>query len=270
MPLAPRGDRRVHYEDLPAEGTVAGLPVLLVPGTGSGARQFGTLPRRFARRGFRCLTTSPVGMPPSSTLPGAFDLDEAARDLAATLDAAGVERAIPVGTSLGGKIALCACHLLPDRFPRLVMLSSTARVTERGRRIHRFFAVIAERLPPDAIGDAIAPFLFGSTFIEERPKVVDDIVRAVRPGEQARGLMAAQARAQSDFDGEGRARALRCPALVVAGTEDTLTPPADVRATADLIDGAQYLEIEDAGHSLLLESARVFDEVAAFCTAATP
>jgi len=56
MPAVERQGRRVHYT---LEGEGPG--VVLVPGLGSGARLFGTLPRRFARSGFSCAAVDPVG-----------------------------------------------------------------------------------------------------------------------------------------------------------------------------------------------------------------
>ncbi len=262
MPLAARGERRIHWEE---HGQ--GPTVLLVPGTGAGARQFGTLPRRFARHGIRCLSFTPVGIAPSSAAGGSFDFAEAARDLVAVLDAAGAEHCVPIGTSLGGKVALCACAADPARFRKLVMLASSALVTARARRVHRFFEVIADGLPADAFADAVAPFLLGRTFHEARPQVVDDLVRGLRPDAGARALMAAQARALQHFDGRELAARLTVPALCIAGSEDTLTPAAEVRATAALMTRARCVEIAEAGHSLLLESARAFDEVVAFALA---
>ncbi len=257
--FAERGTRRVHYVD---HGE--GAPLILVPGLGGGARAFGTLPRRFARNGFRCLSVDPVGMAPSSELPGRFDFDEAADDVIATLDATGIERCTLVGTSLGGKVALTATHRHPSRVDRLVMLASSAITTQRARRVYRFFEVVADRLNPAEFADAVAPFLFGRTFHHERPAVVDDIVRATRPTSAVRSLMIEQARALQKFDGSAAATSVSVPTLCVAGAEDTLTAIDEIEETQRLFPNARYLKVEGAGHTLLLESPRVFDEVCAF------
>ena len=125
MPQASRETRRIHYEWTRAEATTT-HPVILVPGLGGGSKVFGTLPRRFARHGFDCITFDPVGTGRSSPHEGAYDLDAAGADLLAVIDDAGVERAHFVGTSLGGKVALCATALAPTRCARLVMLASSA------------------------------------------------------------------------------------------------------------------------------------------------
>jgi 3-oxoadipate enol-lactonase len=262
MPIegfAERPGRRIHWSSIGE-----GRPLILLPGLGGGARLFGTLPRRFARRGRRALTYDPVGIAPSSPLGGAFSFEDAADDVFAVVDAAGLERIDLVGTSLGGKVALVAAARRPERVRRVVLLASSALVTGRASRVYRFFETVAAQLEPERFADAVAPFLFGKTFLDERPAVVDDIVRATRPDEDRRALMVAQARALMQFDGSVPARRVRAPTLCLAGLEDTLTDAGDVRRTAELLENGEYRDFARAGHSLLLEDVAVYDAVEAF------
>lgn len=259
MPTVDQNGRTVHYTV-----TGEGPGIVLIPGLGSGARLFGTLPRRFARSGFTCAAVDPVGLEPSSALPdGVYDFAQAAADVlavAATLPA-------PVtlaGTSLGGKVALQAAATDPDAAHKLVMLCSSALQTERSRRIYRWFELLCTEIDARWLGELTSPFLFGDTFLRERPGVVDDIVRSTRPTPESRAFMAAQARALQQFDGEALCGDVRMPTLCLAGGEDTLTLPHEVEATAARIDGAEHERFEHAGHSLLLESAQAFERVVGF------
>lgn len=265
MPFCEREGRRVHYT-LTGEGP----GIVLLPGIGSGARLFGTLPRRFARAGFTCAAVDPVGLPPSSPLPGPFSFAEAAADALAVCAALGTPAAL-VGTSLGGKVALQAAATGSETLTALVMLSSAARASARARAVHRAFGVLAEHLDGRRLGAVLAPFLFGATFHDRHPAVVRDILRAIRPDPAARAFLAAQARALDGFDGAALAARVQRPVLCLAGLEDTLTLPAEVEATAALFTRARYEAVRDAGHSLLLESPGVFEAVTAFAReAATP
>lgn len=259
MPTTQRDGRSIHHVRF-GEGP----GVVLVPGLGSGARLFGTLPRRFARAGFTCAAVDPVGLAPSSPLPASgYDFDAAADDLLAVA----AELPAPVslvGTSLGGKVALRAAARRPDAVHRLVLLCSSAVVTPRSRRVYRMFELLAREVDPAWFGELTAPFLFGHTFHGRHDEVVADVLRSTRPSDEVRALMRAQAQALQRFDGEADAKDCPVPALCLAGAEDTLTLPLDVRATADLLPAGRYREVEQAGHSLLLESAPAFDEVVAF------
>ncbi|MGE3173093.1 MAG: alpha/beta fold hydrolase [Planctomycetota bacterium] len=259
MPFALRDGRRIHYT---VEGDGPG--VVLVPGLGSGARLFGTLPRRFARAGFTCAAVDPIGLEPSDPLPGdAFDFDAAAADVRAVVAALPAPRAL-VGTSLGGKVALRACAQDATAADRLVLLCSSAVVTARARRVYRMFELLCTEACGRWLGDLTAPFLFGATFLEQRAGVVDDIVRSMRPTAASREFMRRQAVALQSFSGRDDARACAVDALCLAGAEDTLTLPAEVEATAALMPRATCRTIAAAGHSLLLESAAAYDQVVAF------
>lgn len=259
MPTITRAGRTIHHS---REGEGPG--VVLVPGLGSGARLFGTLPRRFAREGFTCAAIDPVGLPPSSPLPdGTFSFVEAARDVLATAATLPPPVAL-VGTSLGGKVVLQAAAEPDAPDLRLVLLCSSALQTERSKRIYRWFELLCTEVDGRLLGDLTAPFLFGETFLNTRPSVVDDIVRSTKPSDESRVFMRAQARALQAFDGRALCERVRAPTLCLAGAEDCLTLPDEVRATARCIDGAVHECIEGAGHSLLLESSKAFDRLVAF------
>ncbi len=236
-----------------------GPGVVLIPGLGAGARLFGTLPRRFARSGFTCAAVDPVGLPPSAPLlGGTFDFDAAALDVLAV--AATLPKPVAlVGTSLGGKIALCAAATGSPAAQRLVMLCSSALANARSRRIYRWFELVSSEVDGRWLGDLTAPFLFGETFHNQRPGVVDDIVRSTKPSPETLAFMRAQARALQTFDGRALCPRITWPTLCLAGAEDTLTLPSEVAATAASIAGAQHHCIANAGHSLLLESVIAFD-----------
>jgi pimeloyl-ACP methyl ester carboxylesterase len=141
MPTVDRAGRTIHFT---REGDGPGI--VLVPGLGSGARLFGTLPRRFARAGFTCAAVDPVGLPPSAPLPdGVFDFVAAARDVLAVAAELPPPVAL-VGTSLGGKVALVAAAEGSPHCQRLVMLCSSALQSPRGVRVYRFFELLCAKV----------------------------------------------------------------------------------------------------------------------------
>jgi len=50
------------------------------------------------------------------------------------------------------------------------------------------------------------------------------------------------------------------PTLVMVGSRDTLTTPADAAEVATIIPGAQLVTLKGAGHGLMLEAAPDFNE----------
>ena len=51
---------------------------------------------------------------------------------------------------------------------------------------------------------------------------------------------------------------IRCPALVIVGEEDTVTPPADAELLARTIPGTELVALPRAGHLSNLEAPEDF------------
>lgn len=56
-------------------------------------------------------------------------------------------------------------------------------------------------------------------------------------------------------------RQATCPVRVVAGANDRIFPPAQVQEMADAFVNADFFSIADAGHSVMLEQSRAFNEL---------
>jgi len=72
--------------------------------------------------GVRVIAPDLRGRGRSNTLTGPAGMRAHAADLAATLDAVGVERTVVVGHSMGAFVAVVFAHLYPDRVSRLVLV----------------------------------------------------------------------------------------------------------------------------------------------------
>ncbi len=98
MPYADSDGVRLYYED-----TGSGVPIVFIHEFGGDYRSW-ELQVRFFARCYRCLTYNARGFPPSEVPPEVADYTyvHAADDIAAVIDAAGVENAHVVGLSMGG------------------------------------------------------------------------------------------------------------------------------------------------------------------------
>jgi pimeloyl-ACP methyl ester carboxylesterase len=221
---------------------------VLVPGLGSGARLFGTLPRRFARAGFTCCAVDP-GRPAAVRQPAGRHL---------RLRAGGPRRArgrshaaapvALVGTSLGGKVCLAAAATNSPHAAALVMLCSSALQTPRSRRVYRWFELLCSEVDGRWLGDLTAPVPVRRDVPEpEVRRFVDDIVRSTKPSEAGRLFMKAQAQALQAFDGSELAPLVKWPTLCLAGAEDTLTLPREVLATASADPGRRTRVLRQRG-----------------------
>ncbi len=112
---------------LPGGGTVrgaewpgGGIPVLAVQGLGSNHRLFELLANVMAEQRFVAIDAR--GRSSGAKLPSANGLTTHAEDLVAALDHLAIDKAVVVGHSMGGFIALRLAQQHPERVAGLVML----------------------------------------------------------------------------------------------------------------------------------------------------
>ena len=173
-------------------------------------------------------------------------------DLAAVVDAAGLERFALLGLSGGGPTAVQYAVRNPERVSRLVLYGTYAR----GR--YRRSAVEAEqsRLFIDLIrvgwGGTVPAFrqVFTATYIpsagEEKKRWYDELQQASSSGEMAARLWASR----TEVDVSDAARRVTQPALVVHARQDRGVPYEEGRLLASLLPDARFVTLESDNHIL--------------------
>jgi len=196
---------------------------------------------------------------------GAYTISGMADDLRGLLDHLKVERAVVLGLSMGGYIALSFALRNPERLRGLVLAGTRAGVdtpeTAKARSDN------ADRALREGVQPVVEPMLtklISPAAATQRPELVDELRRlllANRPNGIAGALRGMAART----DSTSRLGEIRVPTLILAGTDDVIIPPAESRAIAKGIAHATLVEIPHAGHLLNLEQPKPFnDAVRAF------
>jgi 2-succinyl-6-hydroxy-2,4-cyclohexadiene-1-carboxylate synthase len=119
-------------------GEGVGAPLLLLHGfTGSAEAWGDPLLRSLASRR-RVIVPDLPGHGGSPVVPrGRLTLPALVEDLCSLLDRSGVARAVWVGYSMGGRVALGAGVLRPERVDRLVLESASPGLASKGERLER-------------------------------------------------------------------------------------------------------------------------------------
>jgi 3-oxoadipate enol-lactonase len=180
-----------------------------------------------------------------------------ARAALATLDALQIERAHVCGLSLGGVIALALHALAPARIASLVLADSFARHPEGTAILDRSLRGAAT-LGMAGLADSRADALLAHP---AEPTVRRAVVGAMSRIDPAAYARAAEAVWLADMRSE--AAAVSCPALILYGSEDRITPPALSEELKALIPHAGLIEIAGAGHLPNLEQPAIFNRVLA-------
>lgn len=183
--------------------------------------------------------------------------EDFARCALAVLDALGAERAHVCGLSLGGVIALKIAALAPQRVASLVLADSFARHPEGPAILQRSLKGAAA-IGMDGLAANRADALLAQPAEPDVRRLVIVTMSRIDPAAYARAAEAVWL-----ADQRREAAAVSCPALILYGSEDRITPPALSEELKGLIPRAGLIEIAGAGHLANLEQPAIFNRVIA-------
>ncbi|HEX8996341.1 MAG TPA: alpha/beta hydrolase [Ktedonobacterales bacterium] len=190
-------------------------------------------------------------------------MERMARDILALLDALDARRVVLGGLSMGGYCAFAALRLAPERFAGVILADTRATAdTPEGRAGREATAAFALEKGPGALFDRDAPKLLSNRVITRRPDIVAQ-ARALAEVNSAAGLAMVARGMALRADSTDLLPQIDCPALVLVGEQDVITPIADARAIFERIPDAGLSVIEDAGHLSNLERPDLFTSLVA-------
>ncbi|TXI89810.1 MULTISPECIES: bifunctional 3-oxoadipate enol-lactonase/4-carboxymuconolactone decarboxylase PcaDC [unclassified Cupriavidus] len=202
-----------------------------------------------------------------SSAPGdAFTVEQLGRDVLAILDALDIDRAVFCGLSMGGTTGQWLGIHAPDRFTRIVLANTAARIGTAEGWNARIESVLR-----DGMAQMVAPSVqrwFRPTFVATAEQAIAPL-RAVLAGLDPRGY-AANCAAVRDADFRDTVKAIPVPVLVIAGSDDPSTTAAEGRALADAIPDARYVELPAAHISSFEQPGRFTSALVDFIAGRLP
>lgn len=205
-----------------------------------------------------CLAWHMPGYGGSATITP-YDWDGLANALIALLDSEHLERATLVGHSIGGMVAQRAVALAPERVERLVLSATSPAFGKRDGDFQQRF-----------LSARLGPLDQGRTLASLAPGIVDSLL-GTSPADAARtDAITAMSAVPEDsyraamtaitgFDARATLPDITCPTLLIAGQHDSNAPAAMMARMADIIPGAQYTCLDDAGHLSYMEQPDAFN-----------
>ena len=203
---------------------------------------------------FRILRYDTRGHGHSSTPPGPYSIELLGRDAIAMLDAFGIESCSFCGLSMGGMIGQWLGLNAAARIHKLVLCNTAAMIGSAEIWNSRIASVSTGGL--HAIIPTVLERWFTPQFRNDHPETIARIRTMIERTDPS-GYIACCA-ALRDADMREAVQRIGIPTLVIAGTHDPATPPADGKFLADSIGGAKYVEL-NVSHLSNIEAAEVFN-----------
>ncbi len=180
-------------------------------------------------------------------------MDLLADDVAGLLDERRLKRVVLCGLSMGGYVALAFARRHRERLGGLVLCDTRAGRDSEDAIASRL--AMAERVLAEGVGfvpEVMLPRLLGRSSREQRPDLVQSVTETILD-QDPRGIAGAQRGMAERPDSTPVLGTISVPTLVITGSEDEVTGPAEGRAMAAAIRDARLVQVEGAGHLVNLE-----------------
>jgi pimeloyl-ACP methyl ester carboxylesterase len=234
----------------------SGTPILLIHGFpfdhAMWDEQIGALSARY-----RVVAPDLRGFGQSGVTEGKVTMEAFADDLAALLDALGIDQPIVFcGLSMGGYVAWQFWRKYGRRVRGLIVCDTRAVAdTPEAAEARRTTADRVLREGPGVLLDTMIPKLFAESTRKHNPEAVEAVRRMVLAADAQGIAAAARGMAQRPNVTAMLAR-IDCPTLVLVGEFDAISPLAEMQSLAEAIPHARLVRIAAAGHLAPLENAR--------------
>jgi pimeloyl-ACP methyl ester carboxylesterase len=236
----------------------SGLPVVLLHGYPFN-RSMWREQREALGANYRVITPDLRGLGETEGTDETAPTIEMARDVAELLDHLRIDRAVLGGLSMGGYVALAFVRRFPLRVRALVLADTRPQAdTDEARQAREEQARKILEQGMSAISDDFLKKVLAPETFEERPEVVAR-VREMILNTKPEGAAAALRGMAERSDQTHFLPNILAPTLVLVGSQDKLTPPADAELMHREIRGSRLEIIEGAAHVSNVERPAEFN-----------
>jgi pimeloyl-ACP methyl ester carboxylesterase len=234
------------------------LPIVLLHGIGGGKAQWTPQLAALSAGGWRAVAWAMPGYGESAPPADPYTFETLAAALVRLFDALDAAKAIVVGHSMGGMLALQASAQFPERIGALVLSCTSAAFGSPDGAFQRQF--LLDRVAPLDAGRGMA-----DVAAQQVPRMMSP--SAAQPArEQAMAIMSAvpeatyraALRCLVTFDRRDALALVSVPTLVLAAAADPVAPPAVMERMAERIPGAEFDMLGECGHLANLERPAAF------------
>ncbi|PNQ74999.1 alpha/beta hydrolase [Hanstruepera neustonica] len=182
-------------------------------------------------------------------------MEDMAEVVNTVLDNLKIEKAILIGHSMGGYVALAMAEKFPEKFLGLCLANSTSQSDSNERKINRDRAIKAVKQNYKAFVSMAVTNLFAENN-REKLKSDIEIVKQEALKTPLQGIIAALEGMKIRKNREHVLKNAQFKKLFIIGLKDTVIQPDIIRKEAETTD-SQYIEF-DGGHMSYIENEKLF------------
>ena len=256
MPKVKANNMTMNYDQ---QGN--GEPLILIPYLAADYACYAFQVAEYAKH-FTCISLDLRGTGESDKTDGAYTTEHLADDIAAFMNAMGIQRAHVTGLSLGAAIGMWLAAKHPDMVTSLSLHSGWPKSDPYLKAIVESLQVVAKALQsvPEMVIRALFPWCFTPELYAAKPEYIQslaDFVRS-RPGQSVASFLE-QSNAVITHDVEAHLSKITAPTLITFGRYDMATSTRFADGMKRGIPNSEVLIFEGCSHAPLYEKVEEFN-----------
>jgi 3-oxoadipate enol-lactonase len=257
MPTVQGNGIDIYYE---VQGE--GEPLVLIPYLAADQACYAFQVAEYAKH-FRCFTVDLRGAGLSGKPEGTYTTEMFADDVAAFMQAAGIEQAHVSGLSLGAATGMWLAAKYPARVKSLSLHSAWHRTDPFLAAVVNTWRVMAPALGSvtDMVIQGIFPWCYTPELYAARPEYIEslaDFVRS-RPMPPVDAFLR-QSQAVLDHDASGVIGTIQAPTQITFSRHDLVTSTRFADPLHSAIAGSEVVVFEDCAHAPIYENVEEFNQ----------
>lgn len=226
----------------------SGPPLILIMGLGADGSVWEEHAKAYEQH-FTCYLLDNRGIGGSPITPGPYTTAQMADDVAALMDAQGIERAHVAGLSMGGAIAQELALRHPEKVNRLLLIATWAKCSDYMKRVFTHFKDVRAKVGLGEFMQLLLLWIWTPGWMEEHSADMDQAMRDAEANETPQPQMGfdGQCDACISHDATDRVAGIKAPTLITVGRSDIFTPLSCSEFLHAQIPGSQ-LRVFETGH----------------------
>lgn len=241
---------RVNGIDIYYEEKGRGYPIILIGGFGADHKAWSGFANKLALD-YKVIVFDNRGTGQTDCPDEPYSIAQMAQDVKSLCDYLKIEKAIVIGSSMGGFIAQQLVHDYPEICQKLVILNSATKTSKHySVFMQSFYEVLSARaVPPEVATRLFLPWVYSDDFLISDLKI-EKLVELVVTNPHPFSLIGFknQRCAVEGFDSKKWVSKIEAPTLVIAGEKDIVFHESDVRILSELMKNAKYYRFKNTGH----------------------
>ena len=207
---------------------------------------------------YRIITYDHRGQGKTGLTAGGYDMDSLYLDAVELLKQLNLSAVHFGGLSMGGFVAMRLAARRPDLVKSLILMETSAQ-SEPNKFKYNLLKTIVRLFGVNSVVKPVMKIMFGKTFLNDPERQEERLFWTEQLGKNQKSIIRAVAGVIDRKGVEQELCKIRCPTLILVGTEDVGTTPEKAEFIQSKIPHAELKYIENAGHTACIEEPEQYN-----------